>query len=182
MKKIKCLDCGIIFTRPEKKTGKRIYCDICRHKRILVSRRKTSEKWRQEYPEEAKKRHRKQYEKLKNNPVRWIKLKEKNKQFIRDERKKAIKIYGGKCKCCGETRYEFLAFDHINNDGYKHRKKLSGGGAFYRWLKKNNYPNSIQILCHNCNMAKGFWGYCPHTKIKSQGNDYTANDILQKFG
>ena len=31
---------------------------------------------------------------------------------------------------------------------------------------KNYYPKNLQILCHNCNMAKGFYGECPHYNYK----------------
>jgi hypothetical protein len=72
----------------------------------------------------------------------------------------AINHYGGKCACCGETNLEFLAIDHINNDGAEHRRQV--GKMIYRWLRANNYPGGFQVLCHNCNMAKGFYGYCPH--------------------
>ena len=82
------------------------------------------------------------------------------------ERKKlrlqVLSEYGNKCACCGESRYEFLAIDHINGNGRKHLKKI--GGNLYGWLKRNSYPKDLfQILCHNCNMAKGFYGSCPHT-------------------
>lgn len=71
------------------------------------------------------------------------------------------------CKCCGEKEIKFLSVDHINGGGNKHRKELKfskdgSGGDIYRWLIKNNYPKGFQILCHNCNMAKGFYGTCPH--------------------
>lgn len=32
-------------------------------------------------------------------------------------RKQALDHYGGKCECCGETRYEFLQLDHIDGNG-----------------------------------------------------------------
>jgi hypothetical protein len=32
----------------------------------------------------------------------------------------------------------------------------------YLWLKRNNYPTGFRVLCHNCNLAIGFYGYCPH--------------------
>ena len=82
------------------------------------------------------------------------------KKYIERERLVAIKKYGGKCACCGETEVKFLSFDHINGGGNKHRKLI--GGKVVRWLKRNNYPKDIQILCHNCNLAKGFYGECPH--------------------
>lgn len=67
------------------------------------------------------------------------------------------------CKCCGESIFEFLCIDHINGGGKEHRKQV-GNGHFYRWLRKNNYPKGLQVLCHNCNMAKGFYGFCPHRR------------------
>jgi hypothetical protein len=73
--------------------------------------------------------------------------------------------YGGnppKCACCGENTIEFLSIDHVNNDGFKHRKLVGGGSSLNKWLVKHNFPIGFQILCHNCNCAKGFYGKCPH--------------------
>lgn len=88
---------------------------------------------------------------------------------IRDKKRRleVLKHYGGdppKCHCCGESIYEFLSIDHINGGGYKHRKEIGGyfGRNFYKWLVKNNFPDGFQVLCHNCNLAKGFYGKCPH--------------------
>lgn len=39
------------------------------------------------------------------------------------------------------------------------------GVRIEEWLKKNDYPKGFQILCHNCNMSKGFYGYCPHVGV-----------------
>lgn len=75
------------------------------------------------------------------------------------------------CKCCGENNLQFLTIDHIRGGGNKHRKEIfgtypSGGSAMYWWLKKNNMPAGFQVLCFNCNCAKGFHGYCPHQQFK----------------
>lgn len=93
----------------------------------------------------------------------------KNKRFRKETRLKVIEHYGGKCKCCGEDRIEFLAIDHINGDGTKERKKLklSSGIPFYSYIIKNNYPDRYRLLCHNCNLSLGFYGYCPHQKGKN---------------
>jgi len=57
-----------------------------------------------------------------------------------------------------------LGIDHINGGGGKHRKELTIQGiTIYIFLKRNNYPKEYQVLCHNCNLAKGFYGECPHT-------------------
>ncbi len=97
------------------------------------------------------------------------------KEIIREQQRiydfsvkqKIIEAYGGKCTCCGETTLEFLTIDHINNDGAEDRRQngKKSGGKLYRWLIKNNFPKEdYQLLCYNCNCAKGFFGYCPHDK------------------
>lgn len=69
--------------------------------------------------------------------------------------------YGNKCKCCGEQEPIFLTIDHINNDGNKHRKVI--GRKLYAWIVKNNFPDTFQILCFNCNTGRHFnGGICPH--------------------
>jgi hypothetical protein len=71
--------------------------------------------------------------------------------------------YGGtKCICCNETEIRFLTIDHINGGGSKHRAEIGHGKTIYSWLKNNGYPNGYQVLCYNCNCAKGFYGECPH--------------------
>lgn len=76
-----------------------------------------------------------------------------------------LKAYGHKCNCCGEEHEKFLTFDHKNNDGAKHRENIRAGWSFYKWLEENEFPNTIQILCWNCNWAKSHGG-CPHQKVK----------------
>jgi hypothetical protein len=73
--------------------------------------------------------------------------------------------YGGACACCGESQHEFLSIDHINGGGGKHRAEINRRGVnFYRWLKQNDYPEGYRVLCHNCNQARGYLGYCPHER------------------
>ena len=43
----------------------------------------------------------------------------------------------------------------------KYTSKLSGTSLVI-WIKKNNFPKGFQILCHNCNQTKGYYGKCPH--------------------
>jgi hypothetical protein len=78
----------------------------------------------------------------------------------------AVQHYGGKSVCCGETQPEFLAIDHVNGGGNKHQKQIKGM-AIGIWLRKHNYPEGFRVLCHNCNMALGFLGHCPHNKTTS---------------
>lgn len=92
---------------------------------------------------------------------------EHKRKFKQKRRLIVLIYYGGdppKCACCGESHTEFLTIDHINNDGAEHRKRIGGSGNLVNWLIQNNYPKGYQILCSNCNCAKGSYGYCPHEK------------------
>ena len=72
--------------------------------------------------------------------------------------------YGKKCKCCGESNRHFLTLDHVNNDGNVHRKELGRStDVIHRWIIRNKFPDTIQLLCWNCNWGKKKWGECPHT-------------------
>lgn len=90
-----------------------------------------------------------------------------NKTYRENVKRMVLKHYGDKCACCDETESEFLTIDHVNNDGAAHRKELGVSSVrIHRWLKKNNFPPGFQILCMNCNFAKGhhFTHTCPHKR------------------
>jgi hypothetical protein len=95
--------------------------------------------------------------------------------LYKKRREIVLNHYGGnppECFCCGETFVEFLSLDHINGGGRRHRaelKKIGFGGRFYLWLIKNNFPKEYRVLCNNCNMSLGFYGYCPHQKNSAIG-------------
>ena len=89
------------------------------------------------------------------------------KQYNQQVKIEVFKHYGGKCKCCGESILEFLAIDHRNGGGYKHRLALGFlGMRFYFWIRRNKYPKNLQILCHNCNQATSWKRECPHKLVK----------------
>ena len=96
----------------------------------------------------------------KNRPL----LRKKTNDRRKADRIEAINAYGGKCHCCGEMRFEFLAIDHVNGGGAEHRKLLKSAHRrdFPRYLKSLGYPSDYRILCHNCNQSLGVYGYCPH--------------------
>lgn len=99
----------------------------------------------------------------------------------------AINAYGGKCACCGESNILFLTIDHINSDGaeYRREKRLSGGNLVYSWLKKNEYPDGFQVLCHNCNSGRAINnGICPHhgyRKTISESNTRAAGSVRTRI-
>lgn len=93
-----------------------------------------------------------------------------NKEYAHKIRKDIINHYSNgknECACCNENIFEFLVIDHINGGGNSHRKNVSGRGGmnFYVFIRKENYPIGLQVLCHNCNMAKGYNKICPHKKL-----------------
>ena len=96
--------------------------------------------------------------------------KRRHREDIAKMKLEVFAAYGGSvCACCGYVGHaDFLAIDHINNGGSHERKRLgmTGGYRFYCFLKRNNWPTGYQVLCHNCNFAKGMnGGICPHKFI-----------------
>lgn len=88
----------------------------------------------------------------------------RNREYRAEIRDKVFAAYGRKCACCGETRWQFLAIDHVNGGGSAHRRQqgLSTPTQLRKLIIKQGFPKTYQLLCHNCNMAKGFYGRCPH--------------------
>jgi hypothetical protein len=76
-------------------------------------------------------------------------------------REEAFAGYGGKCGCCGEKRFEFLAIDHVNGGGREERLKLSTY-QIARKVINLGFPPEYRVLCHNCNQSLGWYGFCPH--------------------
>jgi hypothetical protein len=69
------------------------------------------------------------------------------------------------CICCGENFHsDFLAIDHIAGrkqmDSEPELVKIGYSSkllayALYLWIIENDFPSGFQILCSNCNFAKG---------------------------
>jgi len=112
---------------------------------------------------EYRERNKKACQKYKKNNIDIIRNRAKESSF--SNRMEVIKKYGGRCVCCGENRWQFLAIDHIDSNGSKDRKKRGGAVALYRFLAKNPIQDGYQILCANCNTAIAFYGHCPHGNI-----------------
>lgn len=83
-----------------------------------------------------------------------------------------VAAYGGRCACCGESHIEFMTIDHVNGDGAEHRARCGKGRKVYADIKSQGFPKGkYQCLCLNCNIALGFYGYCPHRpELKRQMN------------
>jgi hypothetical protein len=73
-----------------------------------------------------------------------------------------ISAYGGKCACCGEADSRFLTVDHVQNDGAEERRQI-GHWNILANIRRQGFPDRYQLLCYNCNCAKGVYGSCPHS-------------------
>ena len=82
------------------------------------------------------------------------------------------------CNCCGETTEAFLSIDHVNGGGNQHKKQVGRHEEFYRWIIQQGFPPGFQILCHNCNQAKGTYGECPHQVEKREFSLIQATSLL----
>jgi hypothetical protein len=85
-------------------------------------------------------------------------------------RKMVLGHYGNKCAYCGEKHYEFLAIDHVNNDGADHKRMLGSksNDSVLLDIIKQGYPDTFQILCHNCNSAKQYYKRNPIIEERQQ--------------
>lgn len=119
-------------------------------------------RWAKNNPEKVKANSTKWYQ---NNPEKAKAQQERAKQKRIMLRKIVLEYYGGnppKCACCGESNYEFLVIDHINGGGTKHINEFHGTITYYTSILKT-LPDNLQVLCANCNTAKGTLKqkYCP---------------------
>ena len=88
---------------------------------------------------------------------------EAQRESQRKLRLDTIAALGGCCACCGEDTLEFLGIDHIGHGRGNPRPLLETGHRAYRKARSDGYDRAKwRILCHNCNLAVGFYGACPH--------------------
>lgn len=143
------------FPSNQKEAGGKVYrrytCTPC----WTESRRGYFKKWT-----EDNKEYLKQYERNRPNKVERVTA---TKRLYYKLKRVVFDHYGALCDCCGETELRFLTIDHVKNDGAKQRKMMGQGHVFFRWIINNGFPDSIRILCFNCNSGRYHnGGVCPH--------------------
>jgi hypothetical protein len=89
----------------------------------------------------------------------------RHRLYMAKKKTDVFNAYGNKCACCGETKKEFLTIDHVNGGGHAHRQKV--GTQIWLHVVKEGFPKTYQLLCFNCNCAKGIFGSCPHNREDS---------------
>lgn len=115
-------------------------------------RREYFKRYYRENREKKKKWFKEFYQKNKTYYKKYSKI--RNAKIYKKLRGEVFKDLGAKCNHCGFNDIRALQIDHINDDGYKDRKK---GIVGYELLSKilNNIDN-YQILCANCNWIKRY--------------------------
>lgn len=136
------------------KLGLRVYCRECEviRRRLSYDSKKrvaSTKKWRE-----------------KNRQVHL----DYQKKYRRELHSKAIKLYGARCLCCGETIKEFLTLDHINGGGTNHRR-TKGGLHTYREMIRENDHKKYRVLCMNCNHATKYNKICPHKQALQKAGE-----------
>lgn len=125
--------------------------DKARYGRLYAARNK----------EKMRRLHRESYERRRQDPeyLKTHSAAERAKwQIIR---RAVVNRYGGMCRCCGESRYEFLHIDHKESNGSVERAEKGRTRIFYE-LRDGPLRSDIQVLCSNCNLSLAWYGYCPH--------------------
>ena len=110
-------------------------------------------KWNQEHPKRRKEICQKYYRKSKQKVLDY------QKEYYQRIKSEVLTFYSNsnrpKCVWCGEERLACLSIDHIAGGGNKERKRLGLEGVhFYRWLRKQGFPEGYQTLCMNCQFIK----------------------------
>ena len=88
----------------------------------------------------------------------------KSAEYRRRLKSTVLSAYGAVCACCGETRPEFLTIDHVEGGGRRHRATFKSPVQFWKWVVDSDFPENLRVLCMNCNLSFGVYGYCPHQR------------------
>lgn len=166
------------FSRQSRRTdGLQVWCKICQQDANRTTRQNATPERKQQlasYRTEFSRKRR-------ANPELATRERERNYVLYRELKNIVLDHYSSPCRrcaCCGEIHDAFLSLDHIHGGGGKHRKKIGTGFAYWRWFIQNDFPTGYQVLCHNCNQAKGYFGTCPHEQERAQTTEAESQDTL----
>jgi len=126
--------------------------------------------------------YRKNSDHIRKHQLALYELKREQILTARQQKDRALKAevieaYGGECACCGEKHLEFLTIDHTDGSGAEHRRQMGKGRKIYADLKSQGFPKDrYRCLCLNCNIALGFYGYCPHQPDARRWVDHRAKN------
>lgn len=107
----------------------------------------------QTHRQQANEYGKRNYPKYKENKIEY------QRGLTREYKQAFLDMYGKACSCCGEDGFDFLTIEH--KQGQEKASRRTGLVA-YRDSVKEYRPDLYEVLCWNCNCAKGKLGYCPH--------------------
>lgn len=145
------------------------YRQLYPERRRLTQRnsdKRRPDRWRSEPEYRARNLEAAHRYKIKNRET----LIKQSRKYYQQRRRDVLALYGNHCECCGESQWEFLAIDHRNGGGHHERKQLSAISLWVKLLRLGTPHADYRILCHNCNSALGYYGYCPHQTEAVPGN------------
>jgi hypothetical protein len=85
----------------------------------------------------------------------------RQKRELAQQKLRLLDAFGCRCECCGERMPAFLTLDH-KVGGRRHHEGLTNLQIYARAAKEGWPRDRYQLLCMNCNFAKGHYGVCPH--------------------
>ena len=65
------------------------------------------------------------------------------------------------CVKCREKEIKFLTIDHIHGRRLMGHPHSLNSTRLYKWIIKNKFPDGLQVMCYNCNIAKSSSKSCP---------------------
>lgn len=79
-------------------------------------------------------------------------------------RMEVLRVFGGRCACCGESEPDFLDLDHVHDDGKAERaEEGTSWSTIWKRAIAEGPGGRYQLLCCNCNHGKRRnHGVCPH--------------------
>ena len=150
--------------KPERKARKKITDKLYRQaNKERISKRQKAYRQRPEIKERDRKHAQKPEIMNKKNASSRKNRKSKKIRVLTEYSKRISGADHPMCACCGEDFHEiFLSIDHIKPIS-KSKTEKRGIGIYGR-LERTGFPEGYQVLCMNCNMAKGTAKKCPHQR------------------
>lgn len=159
-----CSECGLLKNLNEfyfiKARNRHMnYCRDCNSRKIKEYRKNSTkhQEYKKQYQQSQKyKATLKSYSQSDHGKRKHRENERQRRRLIKEQ---VIHHYSNgamHCSGCGFDNIKALTIDHIFGGGNQHRKQINskGGGEFYTWLRKNQYPEGFQVLCMNCQFIK----------------------------
>ena len=81
------------------------------------------------------------------------------------------------CEALREVQISVLG--QTEKDVKRERQSKTYRAYYLRHHERNGYPKDFQILCYSCNMAKAFYGSCPHQNLKTPIDKFFSYETNQ---